>query len=145
MTFGILWIFLAGVTELESHCMHTLCVHVLCINRLSPPPTPLYPTRAPPPTCTETCPKCSHSRAYFMQMQTRSADEPMTIFYKCCSPTCGHRWKEWLPLMQPLTSMNLTLYQFLYVTNQSLYVCLVDVCIMWSLLTAFIGWLCIGY
>ncbi|XP_067939838.1 DNA-directed RNA polymerase III subunit RPC10-like [Watersipora subatra] len=42
----------------------------------------------------ETCPKCSHSRAYFMQIQTRSADEPMTTFYKCCSPQCGHRWRE---------------------------------------------------
>lgn len=29
-----------------------------------------------------TCPKCEHNRAYYMQIQTRSADEPMTIFYK---------------------------------------------------------------
>lgn len=42
----------------------------------------------------EPCPKCAHPRAYFMQVQTRSADEPMTLFYKCCSPACGHRWKE---------------------------------------------------
>ena len=41
----------------------------------------------------ERCPKCEHNRAYFMQMQTRSADEPMTTFYKCCE--CGHRWKDW--------------------------------------------------
>ncbi|XP_054159424.1 DNA-directed RNA polymerase III subunit RPC10-like [Oppia nitens] len=40
----------------------------------------------------EKCPKCEHTRAYFMQLQTRSADEPMTTFYRCCS--CGHRWKE---------------------------------------------------
>ena len=44
---------------------------------------------------TETdCPKCSHKKAFFMQIQTRSADEPMTTFYKCCSPTCNHRWRE---------------------------------------------------
>uniref|UniRef100_A0A670JGD7 DNA-directed RNA polymerase III subunit RPC10 n=1 Tax=Podarcis muralis TaxID=64176 RepID=A0A670JGD7_PODMU len=30
----------------------------------------------------EPCPKCEHPRAYFMQLQTRSADEPMTTFYK---------------------------------------------------------------
>ena len=42
----------------------------------------------------ETCPKCEHKRAYFMQIQTRSADEPMTVFYKCCNPVCGHRWRE---------------------------------------------------
>ncbi|KAL5493612.1 hypothetical protein EMCRGX_G014816 [Ephydatia muelleri] len=40
----------------------------------------------------ETCPKCRNLKAYFMQMQTRSADEPMTIFFKCTN--CGHRWKE---------------------------------------------------
>lgn len=42
----------------------------------------------------ERCPKCSHPRAYFMQVQTRSADEPMTTFYKCCNHQCGHRWRE---------------------------------------------------
>lgn len=38
------------------------------------------------------CPNCSHDRALFHQIQTRSADEPMTIFYMCCE--CTHRWKE---------------------------------------------------
>ncbi|KAK0089967.1 hypothetical protein PV325_004444 [Microctonus aethiopoides] len=42
----------------------------------------------------ERCPKCSHNRAYFMQIQTRSADEPMTTFYKCCNSECGHNWRE---------------------------------------------------
>ena len=42
----------------------------------------------------ERCPKCSNSRAYFMQIQTRSADEPMTTFYKCCNSQCGHNWRE---------------------------------------------------
>ncbi|XP_026461640.1 DNA-directed RNA polymerase III subunit RPC10-like [Ctenocephalides felis] len=40
------------------------------------------------------CPSCGHGRAYFMQMQTRSADEPMTTFYKCCNQSCGYNWKE---------------------------------------------------
>ncbi|BES97909.1 Hypothetical protein NTJ_10724 [Nesidiocoris tenuis] len=42
----------------------------------------------------EKCPVCEHPRAYFMQIQTRSADEPMTTFYKCCNQTCGHLWRE---------------------------------------------------
>uniref|UniRef100_A0A674N233 DNA-directed RNA polymerase III subunit RPC10 n=1 Tax=Takifugu rubripes TaxID=31033 RepID=A0A674N233_TAKRU len=42
----------------------------------------------------ETCPKCEHRRAFFMQIQTRSADEPMTTFYKCCNAQCGHRWRD---------------------------------------------------
>ncbi|XP_063934244.1 DNA-directed RNA polymerase III subunit RPC10-like [Zophobas morio] len=40
----------------------------------------------------ETCPNCSHNEAYFRMMQTRSADEPMTTFYKCIS--CSHNWRE---------------------------------------------------
>uniref|UniRef100_A0AC35U897 DNA-directed RNA polymerase subunit n=1 Tax=Rhabditophanes sp. KR3021 TaxID=114890 RepID=A0AC35U897_9BILA len=42
----------------------------------------------------EKCQKCGGGRAYFMQLQTRSADEPMTIFYRCAANECCHRWKE---------------------------------------------------
>ncbi|CAK9780613.1 unnamed protein product [Cutaneotrichosporon oleaginosum] len=39
------------------------------------------------------CPKCQEChRAYFRQLQIRSADEPMTTFYKCVD--CGHQWRE---------------------------------------------------
>ena len=38
---------------------------------------------------TETkCENCRNLLAYFMQIQIRSADEPMTTFYKCTE--CGH-------------------------------------------------------
>jgi len=40
------------------------------------------------------CPKCDNKRAYFMQIQTRSADEPMTTFYKCTNQECGNRWRD---------------------------------------------------
>ncbi|CAI7652319.1 unnamed protein product [Penicillium bialowiezense] len=35
---------------------------------------------------------CHGERAYFFQLQIRSADEPMTTFLKCTS--CGARWRE---------------------------------------------------
>ncbi|CEP61176.1 DNA-directed RNA polymerase III core subunit RPC11 LALA0_S02e08416g [Lachancea lanzarotensis] len=35
---------------------------------------------------------CGGERAYFFQLQIRSADEPMTTFYKCVN--CGNRWRE---------------------------------------------------
>ncbi len=38
------------------------------------------------------CEMCKNELAYYYQMQTRSADEPMTTFYKCTK--CGHNWKE---------------------------------------------------
>ena len=40
------------------------------------------------------CPKCENGRAYFMQIQIRSADEPSSIFYKCTQQPCGHQWRE---------------------------------------------------
>ena len=39
-----------------------------------------------------TCPKCEAHRAYYQQLQIRSADEPMTTFYRCVS--CAHNWRE---------------------------------------------------
>jgi len=38
-----------------------------------------------------TCGKCKESKCSYTQLQTRSADEPMTTFVKCTN--CGHRWK----------------------------------------------------
>mmetsp|Transcript_9331 Transcript_9331/g.10849 ORF Transcript_9331/g.10849 Transcript_9331/m.10849 type:complete len:110 (+) Transcript_9331:111-440(+) len=38
------------------------------------------------------CPQCSCSEAYFMQMQIRSADEPMSVFYKCVQ--CSNQWND---------------------------------------------------
>ncbi|TFK20431.1 hypothetical protein FA15DRAFT_673461 [Coprinopsis marcescibilis] len=38
------------------------------------------------------CPKCNFDSAYFYQLQIRSADEPMTTFYRCVN--CAHQWRE---------------------------------------------------
>ncbi|XP_077295223.1 RNA polymerase III subunit K [Arctopsyche grandis] len=40
------------------------------------------------------CPKCAHGTAFFMQLQIRSADEPMTTFYRCCNHSCAHNWRD---------------------------------------------------
>ncbi|KIW44492.1 uncharacterized protein PV06_02956 [Exophiala oligosperma] len=41
------------------------------------------------------CPneKCESKKAYFYQLQTRSADEPPTSFFKCIE--CGKQWREY--------------------------------------------------
>lgn len=38
------------------------------------------------------CEQCGHKKAYLKELQTRSADEPATIFYKC--EKCGFQWNE---------------------------------------------------
>jgi transcription elongation factor S-II len=37
------------------------------------------------------CGKCKERNASYYQMQTRSADEPMTTFVTCLK--CGNKWK----------------------------------------------------
>ena len=39
------------------------------------------------------CKKCGHKKSYFWELQTRSADEPSTRFYKC--EKCKHVWREY--------------------------------------------------
>lgn len=41
---------------------------------------------------TARCPHCEHNKAYFMQIQIRSADEPSTTFYKCVQ--CKKQWND---------------------------------------------------
>ena len=42
----------------------------------------------------QTCPACGHGRAYYIQIQIRSADEPSTMFFKCSKPQCGKTYSE---------------------------------------------------
>jgi len=42
-------------------------------------------------TDTFTCRKCKQNQCTYYQMQTRSADEPVTTFCQCI--LCGNRWK----------------------------------------------------
>jgi len=39
------------------------------------------------------CPKCGNIGVYYWQVQTRSADEPPTTFYRC--KKCGYTWREY--------------------------------------------------
>lgn len=38
------------------------------------------------------CPYCNHNEAYFLQIQIRSADEPMSTFYRCTK--CSGQYSE---------------------------------------------------
>lgn len=42
--------------------------------------------------CANPANNCNGDEAAFFQVQIRSADEPMTSFFKCMA--CGYRWRE---------------------------------------------------
>ncbi|XP_057449065.1 uncharacterized protein LOC130740462 [Lotus japonicus] len=46
------------------------------------------------PTADVRCQKCSHDKAAYTEFQTRSADEPATIFYLCLNEKCRYQWRE---------------------------------------------------
>lgn len=39
------------------------------------------------------CPKCENVEAFWWMQQTRAADEPPTLFYKCTK--CGWSWRSY--------------------------------------------------
>ncbi|KAH7573488.1 hypothetical protein JRO89_XS03G0157800 [Xanthoceras sorbifolium] len=39
------------------------------------------------------CVRCQHGEAVFFQATSRG-EEGMTLFFVCCNPNCGHRWRE---------------------------------------------------
>ena len=49
--------------------------------------------RVLPVTTEVVCPNCGAREAYYWSIQTRSADEPMTQFFRC--RRCGHTWREY--------------------------------------------------
>jgi len=45
------------------------------------------------PTIKTICPKCGYDTAVWWMLQTRSADEPTTQFYRCVR--CNHTWRHY--------------------------------------------------
>ena len=45
------------------------------------------------PTTRIICPNCENPEAYWWMQQTRSADEPPTIFYLCTK--CNYSWRSY--------------------------------------------------
>jgi DNA-directed RNA polymerase subunit M len=45
------------------------------------------------PTTAVDCPKCGNNNAFWWMLQTRSADEATTQFYRCTK--CGHTWRNY--------------------------------------------------
>ncbi|KAF7827671.1 DNA-directed RNA polymerases II, IV and V subunit 9A [Senna tora] len=39
------------------------------------------------------CSQCGHGEAVFLQT-TVKGEEGATLFFVCCNPNCGHRWRD---------------------------------------------------
>ncbi|PVH34611.1 hypothetical protein PAHAL_8G257700 [Panicum hallii] len=46
-----------------------------------------------PRTKSVRCAACGHGEAVFFQATARG-EEGMTLFFVCCNPSCGHRWRD---------------------------------------------------
>ncbi|XP_074341053.1 DNA-directed RNA polymerases II, IV and V subunit 9B-like [Apium graveolens] len=46
-----------------------------------------------PRTKSVRCAVCNYSEAVFFQA-TAKGEEGMTLFFVCCNPNCGHRWRD---------------------------------------------------
>uniref|UniRef100_A0A803N6P5 TFIIS-type domain-containing protein n=1 Tax=Chenopodium quinoa TaxID=63459 RepID=A0A803N6P5_CHEQI len=46
-----------------------------------------------PRTKSVRCTQCNHGEAVFFQATSRG-EEGMTLFFVCCNPSCGHRWRD---------------------------------------------------
>ncbi|XVF66136.1 hypothetical protein PTKIN_Ptkin10aG0010800 [Pterospermum kingtungense] len=46
-----------------------------------------------PRTKSVICSSCKHGEAVFFQATARG-EEGMTLFFVCCNPNCGHRWRD---------------------------------------------------
>ncbi|GMN55207.1 hypothetical protein TIFTF001_024320 [Ficus carica] len=46
-----------------------------------------------PRTKSVRCAQCNHGEAVFFQATARG-EEGMTLFFVCCNPNCGHRWRD---------------------------------------------------
>ena len=45
------------------------------------------------PSIKKICPKCGHDEAIWWVQQTRAADEPPTMFFRC--KKCKYTWREY--------------------------------------------------
>ncbi|XP_071703461.1 DNA-directed RNA polymerases II, IV and V subunit 9B [Rutidosis leptorrhynchoides] len=46
-----------------------------------------------PRTKSVRCSQCGHGEAVFFQA-TAKGEEGMSLFFVCCNPSCGHRWRD---------------------------------------------------
>lgn len=49
--------------------------------------------KGPESTIEKECEKCGNGEAVWWMLQTRSADEPTTQFYRCTK--CSHTWRDY--------------------------------------------------
>ncbi|XP_059317849.1 DNA-directed RNA polymerases II, IV and V subunit 9B [Lycium ferocissimum] len=76
----------------ENNCVYRNEIHHSAAER-----TQVLQDVAADPTLPRTksvrCAQCGHGEAVFFQATARG-EEGMTLFFVCCNPNCGHRWRD---------------------------------------------------
>jgi len=73
------------------------CIYRNEISKTSEEATIVIHDIATDPTLPRTnarCAKCGHREAVYFQSSSTRSGEGMTLYFVCCAPNCGYRWKE---------------------------------------------------
>lgn len=46
------------------------------------------------PRLTKECRRCRHKEAVYFQSASFLTEDPMTLYFVCCNPNCGHQWVD---------------------------------------------------
>ncbi|KAL6622420.1 hypothetical protein ACP70R_032299 [Stipagrostis hirtigluma subsp. patula] len=87
----------AGTATISCEVADNNCVYRNVVHHSAGEFTQVLQDVAGDPTLPRTksvrCAVCGHGEAVFFQATARG-EEGMTLFFVCCNPSCGHRWRE---------------------------------------------------
>ncbi|XP_010937304.1 DNA-directed RNA polymerases II, IV and V subunit 9A [Elaeis guineensis] len=76
----------------DSSCVYRMEIHHSASKCSQDPQDPTADPSLPHTKCVK-CYKCNNPEAVFFQAPSKG-EEGMALFFVCCNPNCGHRWRD---------------------------------------------------